>query len=143
MRPCAPLPLAALLLAGCETAFVGTPPSGRYELASVNGRALPFDRGSLPGGPSETCRNLLQSGHLTMDSIARRFEIYSQSRNSCTGQQLPEMSVSGSYLRSAGRLTLETPDPGGSMRRWRAYESGRAITVQFGDERLLFRRAPR
>jgi hypothetical protein len=75
MRALAQLPLAALLLAGCETLFIGTPPSGRYELAAVNGRAVPLVGGALasPASPSGTCQNIRQSGHLTLDSISRRF----------------------------------------------------------------------
>ncbi|MDP8995227.1 MAG: hypothetical protein M3N07_09670 [Pseudomonadota bacterium] len=134
MRSLTGLAAAALALAGCETAFVGTPPGGRYILTEVDGRAVP-----TPAPQPPACRPIWHDGWFDLDPIARQFELYLQQRDSCTGAVVRETRETGSYLRSDGRLRLETTAPGGSTRRWTAAESGRSVTLRYGDNRLLFR----
>jgi hypothetical protein len=118
--------VAVLLLAGCETAFVGRAPSGRYDLVQVDGRPLPAER--RVGG----CSQHVAGGSFTLDSIARRFEIAVDRHGSCGGA----IRLSGSYLRSAGRLTLEAEGPGAATLV--ATESGRSITLSYDGLRLRF-----
>jgi hypothetical protein len=117
---------ALLLLGGCETAFVGRAPSGRYDLVQVNGRPLPYAR------PAGECRQYVAGGSFTLDSIARRFEIAVDRHGSCGGA----IQLSGSYLRSAGRLTLEAEGPGAATLI--ATESGRSVTLTYDGLRLRF-----
>lgn len=130
MRALAIASAAALLLAGCETAFVGRAPSGRFALVEVDGRAVP-----AAAAPGQGCGPAIHNGWFDLDSLARRFEIYLQHRDSCSGQVVREIRESGSYLRTGGRLTLETSD----ARRWIATEGGRTVSLRFDGRRLLFR----
>lgn len=126
----AALAAGLLLLAGCETAFVGDAPSGRYELVRVEGRALPFTRDV--GG----CRETLSGGHFNLDSIARRFEMEVARSGSCAGAA--PLRETGTYLRRGGTLTLETE--GTAPRSLTAYESGRTISIDAGGLSLRFTR---
>lgn len=126
----AALAAGLLSLAGCETAFVGDAPSGRYELLRVEGRALPFTR--MASGCTET----VSGGHLTLDSIARRFEMEVARSSSCTGAA--PVRETGTYLRRGGTLTLETE--GAQPRSLTAYESGRTVSLEAGGLSLRFTR---
>jgi hypothetical protein len=119
-----------LLLAGCETAFVGEAPSGRYELVRVEGRAPPFERDR--GG----CRQTVSGGHFELDSLARRFVLDLRAANSCGGSAT--IRETGSYLRRGGTLALETESA--PARRITARESGRAISLAYDGLDLRFTR---
>lgn len=110
-----------LVLAGCETAFVGEAPSGRYDLVRVEGRGLPFAR------DAGRCRTTISGGHFELDSLARRFVLDLSAANSCGGPAT--MRETGSYLRRGGTLTLETEGP--AQRRIVARESGRTISLAY------------
>ncbi|HEX8527381.1 hypothetical protein [Allosphingosinicella sp.] len=125
---------AALLLAGCETAFVGRAPSGRFALAEVDGRAVP-----PAAAPAQGCGPVLHDGWFELDSLARRWEMQLSHRDSCSGQTVRETRETGSYLRRDGRLTLESAD----SRRWIATEGGRTIGLRYDGRRLLFRQPER
>lgn len=133
MRALTALACAALLLAGCETAFVGRAPSGLYALAEVDGRALPAERRA-----SGSCRLLVESGHFDLDSLARRYEIVLRERDSCSSSGVREVREAGSYLRRSGRLALEA-DRGAGGRI--ATESGSSISLSYDGSRLLFRQS--
>jgi len=134
MRAPIVLAAAALLLAGCETAFVGRAPSGRFTLAEVDGRAVPPAPASPPA-----CAPVVHNGWFELDSIARRFELYLQHRNSCTGAVARETRESGSYLRDSGRLMLEAVSADGETRRWTGSELGRQVNLTYEGDRLTFR----
>jgi hypothetical protein len=122
---------AALLLAGCETAFVGEAPSGRYELVRVEGRPLPFER------DLGACRKTVSGGHFELDSIARRFALDLRTANSCGGSGA--VRETGSYLRRGRTLTLETESP--APRRIMAHESGRTVSLAHDGLDLRFTRS--
>jgi hypothetical protein len=128
------LGIAVLSLAGCETAFVGEAPSGRYELVRVDGRALPFAR-SVGG-----CSRTVTAGHFELDSVARRFGLELSGTDSCAGAA--SVRESGTYLRRGGTLTLETEGP--ARRSLTAFESGRTVSLRHEGLALRFtRRAAR
>lgn len=121
---------AALSLAGCETAFVGTAPAGRYELVRVEDRALPFAR-DLGG-----CRQTISAGHFELDPIGRRFEMELRAASSCAGAGT--IREAGTYLRRGGTLTLETDGP--APRSYAAAEGGRTISLTHRGLALRFAR---
>jgi hypothetical protein len=123
------LAAAALLAAGCETAFVGHAPGGRYELVEVNG-----DR--LPVAGAGACPIRIESGYFNLDAVARRFEMVLRQSGSCIGSELRE---SGTYLRSGPALDLEAA----SGARIAATQSGGTISLTRGAMRLRFRQAQR
>jgi hypothetical protein len=125
--------LALLLLGGCETAFVGRAPSGRYGMVSVNGRPPPLVR----SGGSE-CPISLQGGSFDLDSVARRFTLRLAQSGPCA--RFAEVVESGSYLRRGGVLALESEQP--APRSWTATESGDSIALIWQGLRLRFRRDP-
>ena len=126
---------ASLLLAGCETAFVGRAPAGLYQLVEVNGQAPP-----ATSDPAGQCPETIEGGHLELDSIARRFELALQRRGPCIAAGQREVRESGSYLRRGGRLELETGSTA-APRTLVASETGRTISLGYGRLRLRFRQA--
>ena len=138
MRALIALSAAAVLLAACETAFVGRAPSGRYELVEMNGRALPQVRPERPG-----CEASVLGGYFNLDSLARRFEMRLRERSSCSAAAVQEERVAGSYTRRDGRLSLEEDDAGVHRRPWFATESGDSILLDYAGARLRFRQAER
>jgi hypothetical protein len=138
MRALIALSVAALLLPGCETAFVGRAPAGRYELVEVNGRAVPHERRTAAG-----CSATVESGHFDLDALARRFELALRERGECWGGNVHESRENGTYLRRGGRLTLEALDAEGRRRTWIASESGDAVALEHQGMRLRFRQTER
>jgi hypothetical protein len=117
-----------LLLAGCATAFVAEAPSGRFDLVQVEGRALPYERSE------GACRRRIEGGRFELDSIVRRFALELRGHSSCTGAET--VRESGAYLRSGGRLTLETD--GAARRTFTATETGRSVSLERGGLRFRF-----
>lgn len=138
MRTLIALSAAALLLGGCETAFVGLGPEGNYALVEVNGRALPFER-RRHGQCSET----IVWGQFELDSVARRFRLALRESDSCSAAAYVLLQERGSYLRDGSRLRLETDPGSGERRTWDAGSSGNAITLTYQGMRLRFRQAER
>jgi hypothetical protein len=136
MRAALAVASAALLLAGCETAFVGRAPDGRYALVEVNGRALP--QVADPGSP---CPVTIGSGHFDLDSLARRFEMVLDRSGPCPAANADTIER-GTYLRRSGRLELEAARPGGQARALVASEGGGTISLGYDGLRLRFRRVP-
>ena len=132
MRALAALAASALALAGCETAFVGRAPAGRYLLAEVNGRAPP-----QVVDPRHDCPTTIAGGHFDLDALARRFELVLEQRNPCMAGGGTTTRETGSYLRGGRGIDLET----GDGRRLRASESGNAIALDYHGMRLRFRQA--
>lgn len=137
MRPAIALAAAALVLGGCETAFVGRAPAGRYALVEVNGQPLPYVH-----DPRLHCPVAVDSGHFELDALARRFEMVLDRSGPCLGIS-GDVVERGSYLRRGGRLELEAAAPGGELRTLVAAESGRTITLDYDRLRLRFRQAER
>jgi hypothetical protein len=137
MRALTALSVAALLLDGCQTAFVGRAPSGRFELVEVNGRAPPFTV-----DPGHHCPIRIDGGHFDLDSVARRFEIALERSGPCAGLAADTVDR-GSYLRRGGRLDLEIEAAGGARRELVANESGGSISLAYDRLRLRFRQASR
>lgn len=137
MRAFTGLAAAALLLGGCQTAFVGRAPSGRFELVEVNGRALPYSP-----DPFIHCPVRIDGGHFDLDSVARRFEIVVERSGRCAGLAADTVER-GSYLRRGGRLDLETEAPAGARRALVANESGGSISLVYDRLRLRFRQGTR
>jgi hypothetical protein len=133
MRFLLALAAAPLVLAGCETAFVGRAPNGRYALVEVNGRPLPY-----LADPASACPATIQSGHFDLDSLARRFEMMLDRSGPCPAANADAVER-GSYLRRSGRLELEAARPGGDTRTLVATESGRTIALGYDGLRLRFR----
>jgi hypothetical protein len=132
MRALTGILLGALVVAGCETAFVGRAPGGRYALAEVNGQAPPH-----VANPGHHCPVRIDGGHFELDSLARRFEMVLDRASPCAA---PADTVErGSYLRRGGRLELEAAPPGGSARTLFASESGDSIALNYDGLRLRFR----
>jgi len=125
---------AALLLSGCETAMYGTAPGGRYQLAEVDGRPVPAETAA------GACRIVWEGGHLDIDPIARRFEIFADRSSSCQGGD-PDLRENGSYLRSGSGLRLDVADPAGRSIERQAWHSGNSVRVDLGGNRLVFRQA--
>jgi hypothetical protein len=138
MRALIGLAAAALSLSGCETAFVGRAPAGRFELVEVNGRALPQVRRS-----EERCSVTVTGGHLELDALARRFQMRIRESSSCSAAASVVLSVSGSYLRRDGRVTLEAERGAAAGQSWTATESGNSIALSHEGTRLRFRQAER
>jgi hypothetical protein len=122
-----------VLLAGCETAFVGRAPGGRYGMVAVNGRPPPLTRNA-----GTECPVSLQGGSFDLDSVARRFELRLTQSGPCA--RFRDVVESGSYLRRGGTLHLESESP--ARRSWRGHESGDSITLDWEGMRLRFRRDP-
>jgi len=137
MRALTGLAAATLLLGGCETAFVGRAPSGRFDLVEVNGRPLPFSI-----DPASHCPVRIEGGRFELDSLARRFEMVLERSGPCAGLAADTVER-GSYLRRGGRLDLETEAPAGARRALVASESGGAISLAYDRLRLRFRQAAR
>lgn len=131
MRALAALGAGALLLAGCETAFVGRAPSGRFDLVAVNGGGLP----ATPD-PGHHCPETVESGHLDLDSVARRFELVLNRRGPCIAAGRRTLRETGSYLRNGPRLELEAASGG---RGWTATESGNSLSLRYEGMGLRFR----
>lgn len=135
MRRFGALASAALLLAGCETAFVGKAPGGRYQLVEVNGRAPP-----TVTNPGHHCPVSIAAGSFDLDPIARRFDMSLDRSGPCRGIS-GAVDERGSYLRRGGRLELEgVPDGGGVPRALVATESGDTVTMNYDGVRLRFRK---
>jgi hypothetical protein len=131
---------AALLLGGCETAFVGRAPGGRYALAEVNGRALPYVDSTIGA-----CPVTVQGGGFDLDPVARRFEMTLDRTGPCAAAAV-DAREAGSYIRRHGRLELEAAQPGGGSRALIATEAGGVVSLTYGGLRLRFRQvapAPR
>lgn len=133
MRALTGLAAATLLLAGCETAFVGRGPSGRYALVEVNGRPLPYSH-----DPASHCPIRIDGGHFELDALARRFEMLLDRSGPCAGIS-GDVVERGSYLRRGGRLDLEATPEGGTPRALVAREGGRSISLDYDRLRLRFR----
>ncbi|HEX8216654.1 MAG TPA: hypothetical protein VF577_04230 [Allosphingosinicella sp.] len=132
MRALTGLLAGALLLAGCETAFVGRAPGGRYGLIEVNGQAPPFSH-----DPRNHCPVWINGGYFDLDSVARRFEMAIHRAGACSGTGTTVER--GSYLRRGGRLELEVSAPDGTTRTVFATESGDVIALGHDRLRLRFR----
>jgi hypothetical protein len=128
---------AVLALGGCETAFVGDAPRGRYQLVEVNGRALPFVDATVG-----SCPVTIGSGHFDLDNVARRFEMALDRTGPCAAAAV-DAAERGSYLRRGGGLELEAMQPGGTARRLFADESGDTVSMTYDGLRLRFRQAAR
>ena len=137
MRALTALAAGALLLAGCETAFVGRAPAGRYQLVEVNDRPLPF-----VADPASHCPVSIDGGHFDVDALARRFEMVLDRSGPCAGIAA-DVVERGSYLRRGGRLELEAAPPGGTARALVADESGSSISLDYDRLRLRFRQVAR
>jgi hypothetical protein len=137
MRALTGLAAAAMLLGGCQTAFVGRAPSGRFALVEVNGRGLPFHV-----DPANHCPIRIDGGHFDLDSVARRFEMVVERSGPCAGLAADRIER-GSYLRRGGRLDLEVEAPGGERRALSASESGGSISLSYDRLRLRFRQSAR
>lgn len=134
MRALSALAAASLLLlAGCETAFVGRAPGRAYGLVSADGRPPPHVRNA-----GTQCPITLQGGAFDLDALARRFTLRLNQTAPCA--RFAEIVESGSYLRRGGTLTLESESP--APRSWQAQESGDAIVLDWQGMRLRFRRDP-
>ena len=123
----------ALLLASCETAFVGEAPGGRYALVEVDGNPLPYT-----ADPRHHCPTRIEGGHFDLDALARRFEMAIDRDGPCSRPD--DIVERGSYLRRGGRLELEAAAPGGTTRTLVATESGNMIAIDYDRLRLRFRR---
>lgn len=129
---------AALLLGGCETAFVGEAPGGRYALVEVNGGLLPHVDNSIGSCPAR-----IEAGHFDLDSVARRFVMELDRTGPCPAAAV-DVREEGSYLRRGGRLELEAAAaPGSTRRALVATESGSTISMTYDGLRLRFRQAAR
>jgi hypothetical protein len=133
MRALTALATAALLLAACETAFVGRAPNGRYGMVSADGRPPPAVRNQ-----GSQCPLSLQGGSFDLDSLARRFTLRLHETGPCSGHTA--LVETGSYLRRGGALVLESESP--APRTWTARESGDSVTFEWQGLRLRFRRDP-
>ena len=132
MRALSGLAAAALLLAGCETAFVGRAPGGRYVLVEVNGRAPPQVTDAR-----NDCPTTIAGGHIDLDPLARRFDLVLDQRNPCMAGGGTTSRLTGTYLRSGSRLALET----GDGNRLAATETGNELTLNYYGPRLRFRQS--
>jgi len=119
--------LLALAL-GCRQAPQIT---GSYELAGVNGRALPVQAGHVPGGTSQ-----LVSGTLTLNPDStyvhrQRFQVHQEDRD------YPDSTLqTGTYTRRMSTLTFHAP--GGNMS---GQVAGSALQLSIGGWTYLFRKA--
>ncbi len=123
------LPAAAILLAAlaCRSA---PQIAGTYQLAGVNGRALPVQAGHIPGGTSQ-----LVSGTLTLNpdstfTYCLRFHVQQEDR-----VYADSALQSGSYTRRLGTVTFRTP--GGNMS---GQVAGSALALNIGTWTYLFRK---
>ncbi|HYJ29215.1 MAG TPA: hypothetical protein VEW25_02600 [Allosphingosinicella sp.] len=132
MRALTALATGALLLASCETAFVGRAPGGRYALVEVDGNAPPFTL-----DPADHCPTRILGGHFDLDAVARRFEMVIDRTGHCSPPR--DLVERGSYLRRGGRLELEAAQPDGATRALVATESGSTIALEYDELRLRFR----
>jgi len=130
MRALTALASAALLVAGCETAFVGRAPGGRYLLVEVDGRAPPHVT-----DPASDCPTTIAAGHVDLDPLARRFDIVLEQRSPCMAGGGTTSRTTGTYLRSGSRLELETADGN----RLVATETGNTLSLNYHGPRLRFR----
>jgi len=133
MRALIALAVGSLALAGCETAFVGQAPGGRYALIEIDGRAVPHTI-----DPPDHCLTRIDAGYFELDALARRFEMVLDRAGSCSAPA--DVVERGSYLRRGGRLELEAAAPGGAARTLVATESGDSIALVYDRLRLRFRR---
>ena len=131
MRPLLIVAAATLALAGCETAFVGRAPGGRYLLVEVDGRAPPQITDSRAD-----CPTTIAAGHVDLDSLARRFDLVLDQRSPCMSGGGTTSRVTGTYLRRGGRIEVETADGN----RLVATESGNTLSLEYYGPRLRFRR---
>lgn len=138
MRRLGALAATALLLGGCETAFVGKAPGGQYQLVEVNGRAPP-----TVSNPGHHCPVTVESGRFDLDPIARRFVMTLSRAGPCIGGGRAEMRLAGSYLRRGGGLELEAEQPGGPPRTLVAGEVGDVVSLTYENLRLRFRQVAR
>lgn len=122
-----------MLLGGCETAFVGEAPGGRYALASVNGGAPP-----AVANPGHHCPVRIESGYFELDPLARRFEMVLERSGPCIAGASRTVER-GSYLRRGSRLELEAAQAGGGSRALVASEFGDVITLRYDQLDLRFR----
>jgi hypothetical protein len=123
---------SALALAGCETAFVGRAPGGRYVLVEVDGRAPPQVSDS-----GNDCPTTIAAGHIDLDSLARRFDLVLEQRNPCMAGGGTTSRATGTYLRRSGRIEVETSDGN----RLVATETGNTLSLNYFGSRLRFRQA--
>ena len=128
---------ALLALGGCETAFVGDAPRGRFQLVEVDGRRLPYVNNAVG-----SCPVTIQAGHFDLDQVARRFEMTLDRTGPCPAAAV-DVTERGSYLRRGGRLELEAAAPGGTARRLFASESVDTVSLDYDGMRLRFRQAER
>jgi hypothetical protein len=128
---------SALALGGCETAFVGDAPRGRFDLVEVNGRRIPHVDNAVG-----SCPVTIQGGRFELDQVARRFEMTLDRTGPCPAAAV-DVTERGSYLRSGGRFELEAAAPGGTARRLFASESASTVTMDYDGLRLRFRQAER
>lgn len=129
-RPATRCPWVALLVLalGCRQVPQIT---GTYQLAGVNGRALPVQAGHVPGGTSQ-----LVSGSLTLNPDSTyvhrlRFQVHQGDRD------YPDSTLqTGDYSRRMSTLTFHTP--GGNMS---GQVAGTALQLSIGGWTYLFRKA--
>lgn|GEM_PF-4083292 len=136
--------VAAALTFGCTTLADPQSLTGRKELVEVDGRRLPISKGRLPqrDGSQSQYNYILARGHLDLRPD-HSFQIYYEHQNSATRQVLARTDQSGTYALAGNRLILEgAPQvhPSGRPNRWEGTIAPAVITIQFNDERLVFRR---
>jgi hypothetical protein len=105
--------------------------AGTYELAGVNGRALPVQAGHVPDGTSQ-----LVSGTLTLNpdsTFVYRLRFHVQQADRYYADSTLQ---SGTYARRLATVTFQTP--GGNMSGQLA---GTALALTNGNWTYLFRKA--
>ena len=106
--------------------------AGTYELAGVNGRALPVQAGHVPDGTSQ-----LVSGTLTLNpdsTFVYRLRFHVQQADRYYADSTLQ---SGTYTRRLATVTFRTP--GGNMS---AQLAGTALALTIANWTYLFRKAP-
>jgi hypothetical protein len=104
--------------------------AGTYELAGVNGRALPVQAGHVPGGTSQ-----LVSGTLTLSpdsTFVYRLRFHIQQADRFYGDSTLQ---SGTYSRRMATVTFHAP--GGNLS---GQVAGSAVALSIGGWTYLFRK---
>lgn len=122
--------LGVALLAVAAACRAAPQIAGTYQLAGVNGRALPVQAGHVPGGTSQ-----LVSGTLTLNpdsSFTYRLRFHIQQADRFYADSTFQ---AGTYSRRMATLTFRTP--GGNLSGQLA---GSNLALSVGDWTYLFRR---